>query len=81
MDAELCRAKSVMDYMTSNEVGIRTDRVRLIANADAEPLVKRVYTSAGQEPNRRAEILVMEALVKDFMQPQTNPLRLGLIRS
>ena len=66
------RAKAVMDYLVSGEVGIRSDRVRLIANADAEPLVKRVYTATGQQPNRRAEILVMEVLVKAFTQPETD---------
>ena len=65
------RAKAVMDYMTSNDVGIRSDRIRLIANADAEPLVRRVYSSDGQQPNRRAEILVMEALVNDFTKAET----------
>ena len=64
------RAKAVMDYLTSRDVGIRPDRIRLIANADAEPLIKRVYSVAGQEPNRRAEVLVMEALVKDFVKPE-----------
>ena len=66
------RAKAVMDFLTTAEVGIRADRIRLIANADAEPMVQRVYTSAQQQPNRRAEILVMEALIKDFTQPQSS---------
>jgi len=66
------RAKAVMDFLTSEKVGIRPGRIRLIANADAEPLVKRLYTTAGQQPNRRAEILVMEALVEDFVKPETN---------
>ncbi len=65
------RAAVVMGYMTSQEVGIRPHRIRLVANADAEPMVKRVYTASGQQPNRRAEIVVMEALVEDFVKPQT----------
>ncbi len=65
------RAKAVMDFLTSSHVGIRSDRIRLVANADAEPLIKRIYTASGQQPNRRAEIVVMEALVKDFTQPET----------
>lgn len=64
------RAKAVMGFMTSTEVGIRRERIRLVANADAEPLVKRVYTSSGQQPNRRAEIVVLEVLIKDFTQPE-----------
>ncbi len=66
------RAKAVMDYLASSEIGIRSDRIRLVANADSEPLVQRVYTPAGQEPNRRAEILVMEALTRDFQQPESS---------
>jgi chemotaxis protein MotB len=66
------RAKAVMDYLTSKEVGIRADRVRLIAVADREPLVKRVYTAQRQEPNRRAEIMVSESLVEDFTQLESN---------
>ena len=65
------RAKAVMDYLTSEEVGVRPNRIRLIANADAEPLVMKVYSAGEQQPNRRAEILVMEALVSDFTQPET----------
>jgi chemotaxis protein MotB len=64
------RAKAVMDYLTSAELGVRPERVRLVANADYEPLASRVYTPATQEPNRRVEILVMEALVEDFSQSQ-----------
>ena len=65
------RAKAVMEYMTSEELGVRADRIRLIANADAEPLAQRIYTPNGQAPNRRAEILVMEALVEDFVKPES----------
>ena len=59
-----------MDFLTSDEAGIRPERIRLIANADREPLAKRVYTTAELEPNRRVEILVMEALVEDFTRPE-----------
>ena len=64
------RAKAVMNFFTSSEIGIEPDRIRLIANADREPLAKRVYTPAAQEPNRRVEVLVMEALVEDFTRPE-----------
>ncbi len=64
------RAKSVMDFLTDPQIGIEPQRIRLIANAEREPLAKRVYTAAAQEPNRRVEILVMEALVEDFTRPE-----------
>jgi chemotaxis protein MotB len=69
-DLSYARARSVMEYLTSPELGIRAERVRLIANADREPLEKRVYTADEQEPNRRVEVLVSESLVKDFTTPE-----------
>ncbi len=64
------RAREVMLYMTSEEAGLRKDRFRLIANADREPLVHRAYSVADQRPNRRVEVLVSEALVQDFTEPE-----------
>jgi len=64
------RAKAVMDFLTSTQLRIRTERIRLIANADQEKLATRKYTSVDQQPNRRVEVLVMEALVDDFNQPE-----------
>lgn len=64
------RAKAVMGFLTSQEVGIRPERCRLIANADWEPLAKRKYTPQELTPNRRAEIVVSESLVDEFNQPQ-----------
>lgn len=66
------RAKSVMDYLVSDGVGLKPERFRLIANAEREPLVQRVYNAGQQEPNRRVEILVSEALMQDFTQPELN---------
>ncbi len=74
-DLSYARAKAVKDFLTSRELGIRADRVRVIANADREPLVQRVYTTQQQEPNRRVEIVVSEALVEDFTRPEQSASR------
>ncbi|HAI12120.1 MAG TPA: hypothetical protein DCM28_10480 [Phycisphaerales bacterium] len=60
------RAKAVMDFLTGEEIGIRPERIRLVANADYEPVKKKVFGWAQLEPNRRVEIYVIEALVSDF---------------
>jgi chemotaxis protein MotB len=65
------RAKAVMDFLTSPEIGIPANRIRVIAQADHAPLANRVYTSQAQEPNRRVEIFQTEALVNEFQQPNT----------
>ncbi|MEX2672958.1 MAG: flagellar motor protein MotB [Phycisphaeraceae bacterium] len=65
------RAHAVMRYLTSDEVGIRRDRIRLIANADREPLVQRRYAGHQTQPNRRVEVLVTEALVVEFTEPSS----------
>jgi chemotaxis protein MotB len=67
-DLSYDRAKAVMAYLTSRELGIRKERVRLIAAADQEPQRLRVYTPSGQTPNRRVEVVVSEELVED-LQP------------
>ncbi len=64
------RARAVMAYLISDEVGIRRDRIRISANADNEPLRHRDYRRGAQEPNRRVEIIVMEAIVDDFTRPE-----------
>ncbi|MEX0885288.1 MAG: flagellar motor protein MotB [Phycisphaeraceae bacterium] len=65
------RARAVMQYLTGEDVGIRTERVRLVSNADREPLVRRVQGAAQRAPNRRVEVVVLEALVEDFAEPET----------
>ena len=67
------RARAVMQYLTSREVGIRRDRIRLVANADREPLVRRVQGAAERAANRRVEVVVMEALAEEFAEPETVP--------
>ncbi|MFA9478657.1 flagellar motor protein MotB [Phycisphaerales bacterium AB-hyl4] len=65
------RAHAVMQYLTSDEVGIRWDRIRLIGNADREPLVQRRYAGHQTQPNRRVEVLVTESLVAEFTEPSS----------
>ena len=64
------RAQAVMQYLTSTEVGLRPDRFRLSANGDREPLTRRAYSAAEQEPNRRVEIFLSETLVRDMASPE-----------
>ncbi len=65
------RAKAVKDFLISEAVGIRPQRIRLIANADYEPVRKKVFGWAQLEPNRRVEIYVVESLVSDFDKAET----------
>ncbi len=60
------RARAVGDFLTSETVGIDPARVRLVAVGPAEPLNNRPFTAAGQQPNRRVEVMQSNALVKDF---------------
>jgi len=69
------RAKAAMDFLTSEEVGLRPERFRLIANADREPLEQRAYSAAQDKPNRRVELIESEALVEDFTKPQARSSR------
>ena len=66
------RARAVLNYLTSDQVGIRHSRLRLVANADREPLVQRAYTAAEQQPNRRVEVFVSEALTSQFTAPESS---------
>lgn len=65
------RAKVVMDYLV-NDQGIDPDRIRLIANADKEPMKKREYDARALEPNRRVEIEINDQLIADFTKPVPN---------
>jgi len=69
-DVSYARARSVFDYLTSDQVGIDRNRFRLAANADREPLNPRAYNSGEQIPNRRVEIIVNEALVSELTTPE-----------
>jgi len=71
------RARAVMNYLTSEELArsfldIEAERLRPASSGDFEPLRRRAYTPDEHEPNRRVEILVHEALVKDYQTPELN---------
>lgn len=59
------RAKAVMEFLTSVEVGMPAARFRITALGDRDPLARRVYTPAGQEINRRVEVLMSEDIIDD----------------
>jgi chemotaxis protein MotB len=59
------RARAVLRYLTSTEIGLRSERFRLVAVGDRELLVERAYDTAGQAPNRRVEVVVTEQLTRE----------------
>lgn len=59
------RAKEVMEFLTSVEVGMPAARFRITALGDRDPLARRVYTPVGQEINRRVEVLMSEDIIDD----------------
>jgi len=61
---------SAMWDLSSETVGIRKERVRIMANADYEPLKQRAYNAQAAEQNRRVEVIVSEALVQDYQTPE-----------
>ncbi len=65
------RTQAVMDFMV-NEQGVEPERIRLIANADKEPMKKREYDVPALELNRRVEIEISDQLVDDFTKPLPN---------
>lgn len=69
-DLSFRRAKAVMQYLVSDEVGLNEQQVRLLGNADREPLKKQAYTPAAQRDNRRVEIMVSENVINDYAVTQ-----------
>ncbi len=63
------RGKVVMDYLVHDQ-GVAPERIRIISNADNEPMKKREYSAALLEPNRRVEIEISDQLVDDLARPQ-----------
>lgn len=69
------RSLAVMRHLT-HQLGVQPERIRIVANAQQEPIRQGLETldSAlamdGQKPNRRVEIVVTDALVKQFNQPE-----------
>jgi chemotaxis protein MotB len=64
-DLSFERAKAVMRYLVSDDVGIKEEQVRLIGNADREPLRKQAYSASQRRINRRVEIFVSDRVLKD----------------
>lgn len=65
-DLSYARAKAVMDYLSSEKISVRQERLMTVAVADHEPMVRREYSEIRQRPNRRVEIVVNENSVADF---------------
>lgn len=59
------RSRTVMEFLTGGEIGMPAARFRITAMGDRDPLAKRVYTAAGQEINRRVEILLSEDIIAE----------------
>jgi len=70
-DLSYRRARAVKAFLVE-EVGIREDRIRLIASDDFEPLAKRAYSPEEQANNRRVTIESLDMLVEDFAKPELN---------
>ena len=73
-DLSHARAAAVCDYLVGTDIGLEARQIRLVSVSDYEPLVHRAYTDADRRPNRRVEMIVTEALVRDMIQPQTSSL-------
>jgi chemotaxis protein MotB len=73
-DLSYDRAKAVMKFLVSDEIGLRQEQVRLIGAADREPLKKQAYTASQRQINRRVEIFVSENVINDFSvtRPKTS---------
>ncbi|MEM6749885.1 MAG: flagellar motor protein MotB [Planctomycetota bacterium] len=63
------RAHAVKRFLISDQVGLDPERIRIIANADREPLDPRGYNGEGLRRNRRADLWVEEAVVQDYQDP------------
>ncbi|MEM7681085.1 MAG: flagellar motor protein MotB [Planctomycetota bacterium] len=63
------RAHNVKMFLIGDQVGLDPERIRLVANADREPIDPRAYGGEGLRRNRRADLWVEEALVQDYQDP------------
>ncbi len=64
MDLSIARAKAVA--ATLRRHGVRAERIRIVGAGNTEPLVAQAYTPERLAQNRRAEIIVTEAVVEDY---------------
>jgi chemotaxis protein MotB len=73
-DLSYGRAKAVMEFLISDEIGLKQEQVRLIGAADREPLKKQAYTSTQRQINRRVEVFVSENVINDYSvtRPKTS---------
>ncbi len=62
------RAAAVEQYLSGYEGRIRSERLRLVACGDTEPLVRRLYEEDQRTPNRRVEVVVTGLLVEEMQQ-------------
>lgn len=60
------RAEAVFQYLTSDEIGLKPKRFRLIAVADYQPVAQRAYTADQQASNRRVEVVFSENLISEY---------------
>ena len=70
-DLSAARAKAVLKFLVSDQVGLKRERFRLQGNAATEPLIQREYTEADVLPNRRVVVEVSELLVADVTAAQS----------
>ncbi|MEM0914150.1 MAG: flagellar motor protein MotB [Planctomycetota bacterium] len=63
------RASAARDYLIE-QGKVRSDRFRLVAVGDREPAAYGVYNDAGQQPNRRVEVVQSETIIQQTRQPQ-----------
>jgi chemotaxis protein MotB len=68
-DLSYRRARAVQEFLVQ-EVGIKTERIRLIASADHEPIVQRAYSPEEQQNNRRVTIVSLDTLVEELAKPE-----------
>lgn len=64
MDLSVARARAVADAL--QRFGIRPERIRVVGAGPYEPLVAQAYTEERRALNRRVEVIVTEALVKEY---------------
>ena len=69
-DLSYDRAKAVMHFLISDEIGLKQEQIRLTGNADREPLKKQAYTASSRQVNRRVEVRVSENIITDYAVTQ-----------
>jgi chemotaxis protein MotB len=65
-ELSFARAQAARAFLTSPEMGIASQRVRVVACANNEPLIMRAYDPATVTVNRRIEVIITETLIQEF---------------